>query len=97
MIYRFDCTIYKLEDRVTSYIEETSRTAFERGLEQADMMRLHSKESPMVEHQDEAHQGQTIQVQMSIVKKLKKMLDRKVREGTLIAESAPGTLMKGKG
>ena len=61
------------------------------------MMRNHNKESPMIEHQEEAHPGEPVRFSMEVIRKMKRPLDRKVLEGTLISESTPGSLINRKG
>ena len=97
MIYRFDCLICKDQEKTTTYLGETARTSYIRGLEHIGLMKNMSKESPMIEHPLESHQGQPVNFSMQVVRKIKRTLDRKVTEGTMIAESDPGTLINRKG
>ena len=88
IVYRYDCLICQEEEGNpgTSYIGEEHRKA---------MAKL-DPESPMVEHQEEKHQGQPIRVAMKLVAKVPRPLDRKVTEGVLIASSLQ-PLMNRKG
>ena len=77
-IYRYDCKICEEEDgRPTSYIGQTARTGFERGEEHRKAMENEDPESPFVEHQQEKHPGEPIQVTMKLLKKVIRPLDRK--------------------
>ena len=55
-------------------------------------MKNYSKESPIVEHQEEAHPGQLLQMEVKVIKKKDRTLEKKVKEGTLIAQHTSGTL-----
>ena len=51
----------------------------------------------MVEHQQDAYPGQPIRVSLEVVRKVKRTLDRKVLEDTMILESSQGSLMNRNG
>ena len=81
----------------TVYFGETARTGYERMREHQDLIRNSSLESPIVEHFEEAHPDVEVSVEMKMVAKEARPLDRKTLEGTLIAEYRKGELMNRKG
>ena len=67
-VYKISCMTCKTEgSRNTVYLGETARTMFDRGEEHIRAMNNMNEESPMVEHQLEAHQNQPMMFRMKPV------------------------------
>ena len=97
VVYSMECLICKEDHQSATYIGETARTPYERGLEHLDLIRLNSEESPFVEHQREKHPGEEVKVSMKVVSKEPRPLDRLTLEGTMISEHRSGQLLNRKG
>ena len=56
-LYRMVCIDCLELEKKAYYIGETARAPYDRGVEHLDTIRLNNKESPLVEHSLEQHQG----------------------------------------
>ena len=84
VIYRMRCMTCHEAGKKTFYIGETARAPFDRGLEHIDAIRRGDRESPLVEHTQDCHQGEAPNFQMEILKAPRSNLDRQMSEAVEI-------------
>ena len=66
LIYEITCITCQRSEKVSIYVGETARTSFDRGAEHLNDLKRKSKESPLVNHQIEDHEGQECEFQMKV-------------------------------
>ena len=79
------------------YLGETGRTGYDRGREHLLMMEKKNRESPMVEHGEDCHQGESLLFEMEVLEIHPTPLQRQTREQFLISTAKPGTTINRKG
>ena len=84
VVYRWTCLTCKSQGQETYYYGETSRTLFERMSEHLIQIKAGNNNSPMVEHQQEEHEGIPSSFKLEFIKSTPKPLDRQIWEGQLI-------------
>ena len=97
VVYTLECLLCPEEDNRAIYYGESARATYERAVEHQDLIRRLDRESPIVEHHLEQHKDQQVSVQMKVVKKLSRPLERQALEGLLISEHKGGPLLNRKG
>ena len=97
-IYLMTCLVCEAKGEHSYYVGESARTPFDRGSEHLSAMRRMAKESPLVEHFLEEHQGQTPEFSMRIIGTPTSNLLRQSGEyQEMLKYSAMGTLLNRRG
>ena len=101
VVYEFHCNTCMDEGKqgheIGTYIGESARTAFDRGLEHEEAIRTLNPESPLVEHSMEAHGDRVPSFQMKVVSYHKTNLMRQATEATRIQIMEGGNLLNRRG
>merc|ERR1711954_427636 len=97
LVYKIICSTCQEEGARTEYIGETSRSSFHRGWEHQVAIQKRSKESPLIEHWEEAHKNQEPRFSMKVEGYYQQPLYRQTREGQLISDYQGGTLLNRRG
>ena len=72
------------------YVGESARTAFDRGFEHLEALRKGNQESPLVEHNEEAHKGEPSMFKMEVVAYPRSNLQRQALEASMIQSKSAG-------
>ena len=96
LVYIISCQTCQSPGEKSQYIGETSRASFDRGREHLLAIQK-DKESPLIEHWEEAHPEVDPNFSMKIEGFYKRPLYRQTREGQLIADFAGGNLLNRRG
>ena len=85
VVYKIQCLECRRLGISAEYIGETSRSAYQRGKEHLDDIRLNNPDSPLMKHQKECHpKHKQPAFEMTIVKTHRKALERQIMEAVMI-------------
>lgn len=96
VIYRLTCMTCKKCGVETEYIGETSKTGYLKGLEHFEGLRKLDKNTPLGAHRLECHNSKEIKVEMNIISKHRRALERQIKENILIDNSKAHIILNNK-
>ena len=91
VIYVMTCRKCEEAGDKVQYVGESARTAFDRGSEHLEALRKGNQESPLVEHNKEAHKGEPSMFKMEVVAYPRSNLQRQALEASMIQSKSAGT------
>ena len=98
LVYRLSCETCKEGEKKVSYVGETSRTAYDRGLEWLTSLRRGDSSNPLEAHALEEHPNAPREFKMEILKMAESPLIRQITEAMLITEyGESSTILNSKG
>ena len=97
LVYSNQCLDCKEKGKVSIYLGETSRSAYERGGDHIDDYRRKKEDSHILKHQMTEHSHSAPNYQFRILARFQSALMRQVTEAVLIRRQEEGTVLNSKG
>ena len=95
--YQIDCITCQNKGKKVSYIGESGRTGFDRGLDHIKAISKGDTSNACAKHQVESHQGMPWNFSMKVLKTSKYPLERQTYEGRLVEDFQGDEILNQKG